>query len=92
MRSGFFAVAVGACALFAGLGAGVSKAEAACVRGVASWDVLWMRSGPNVRYSRVGSIPYDGCGVRIYWDSCAGAWCRVWYRGVSGWAHTRYLG
>lgn len=66
-------------------------AEAACVVGVQSWDVLWIRSRPSSRGTKVGSIPSDACRVRVFWDSCSGSWCRVRYRGVSGWAHTRYL-
>ena len=67
-------------------------AQAACVVGVASWDVLWIRSGPSTRYRKVGAIPHNGCGVRVYWRTCRRAWCRVRYRGVRGWAHTGYLG
>jgi hypothetical protein len=37
-------------------------AQAACVVDVASWDVLWIRSGPSTRYQKVGSIPHNGCG------------------------------
>ena len=66
-------------------------AKAACVVGVASWDVLWIRSGPSTRYGKVGSIPANACGVRINWDDCSGAWCRVYYRGVQGWSSTRLL-
>jgi len=66
-------------------------AQAACVVDVASWDVLWIRSGPSTRYQKVGSIPYNGCGVRVVWNDCSGNWYRVSYRGVWGWAHTRYL-
>jgi SH3-like domain-containing protein len=67
------------------------SAEAACVIRVESWDVLWIRQRPTSRSSKVGAIPYDACGVRVFWGSCRGSWCRVRYRGVSGWAHTRYL-
>ncbi len=66
-------------------------AEAACVVGVKSWDVLWIRSGPGIRYRKVGAIPYNACRVRVYWRTCRGFWCRVYYRGVRGWSHTRYL-
>lgn len=69
----------------------VPSAHAACVVDVASWDVLWIRSGPSTRYNKVGSIPSSGCGVRVDWSECRGPWCRVGYRGVWGWAHTRYL-
>ena len=59
------------------------------VSGVASWDVLWIRSAPSSRASKVGSIPADGTGVRNL--GCEGRWCRVEYRGVVGWSHGRYL-
>lgn len=83
--------------LYAGLAAmflfaaPVPTAQAACVVDVASWDVLWIRTGPSTRFQRVGSIPANGCGVRVIWSECQGSWCRVHYRGVSGWASTRYL-
>jgi len=62
----------------------------ACVTGVPSWDVLWMRSGPGIRFRRVGSIPAYSCRVRVT-GPCVGNWCKVRYRGQRGWAHTRYL-
>jgi uncharacterized protein YraI len=67
------------------------SAHASCVYDVPSWDVLWIRSGPTTRAPKVGSIPSNGCGVRINFDNCRGQWCQVSYRGVIGWAHTRYL-
>ena len=66
-------------------------ARAACVVDVASWDVLWIRRGPSTRFGKVGSIPSNGCGVRVNWSDCHGNWCHVRYRGVQGWTHTRYL-
>lgn len=70
-----------------------TPAQAACVTGVASWDVLWMRAGPSVHYRRVGSIGPNACGVRVYWNSCVrgGRWCRVRYRGMRGWVNMRYI-
>ena len=68
-----------------------TQAYAACVAGVRSNDVLWIRVDPWSDARKVGSIPYDACEVRVNWDRCRGRWCRVSYRGVSGWAHTRYL-
>ncbi|MGF1651444.1 MAG: SH3 domain-containing protein [Hyphomicrobiaceae bacterium] len=60
------------------------------VTGVASNDVLNIRSGPGVSYAKIGSIPPDTACV---WKSagCSGNWCRVSYAGVEGWANTRYL-
>lgn len=59
------------------------------VGGVASWDVLWIRSAPSPRATKLGSIPHDGSGIRNL--GCEGRWCRVEYRGVVGWSHGRYL-
>ena len=59
------------------------------VAGVATNDVLWIRSGPSSRFRKVGSIPFNGRGVRNM--GCERRWCRVEYRGVTGWAHGRYL-
>ena len=68
-----------------------SGASAHCVRGVANWDVLWIRSGPNRNAAKVGAIPPRACGVSVNYNRCRGSWCRVSYRGIRGWSHTRYL-
>ena len=68
------------------------EAKAECVRSVPPGDVLWIRSGPGSRFSRIGSFGRHECNVRIFWGSCRGSWCRVAKGGRSGWAHTRYLG
>ncbi len=68
-----------------------NPASAACVSGVASWDVLNMRSGPSARYRIVGAIPANACGVRIYWSRCSGNWCKVRYAGRRGWVNMRYI-
>ncbi|MEM7774051.1 MAG: hypothetical protein AAF732_00470 [Pseudomonadota bacterium] len=70
---------------------GAKDAHAACVVGVADWDVLWIRRGPSSRTRKVGAIPPFTCGVVVYWDACRGSWCPVYFRGVNGWSHTRYL-
>lgn len=59
------------------------------VVGVASDDVLWIRSGPSARTRKLGAIPFDARGVRNL--GCRNRWCRVQYRGVRGWSHIRYL-
>lgn len=61
------------------------------VRNVASSDRLNIRSGPRSRHSIVGSIPHDGSGVHCL-GPCRGNWCRVSWRGVTGWVNMRYLG
>ena len=71
--------------------AGPSRAETACVVGVPNWDVLWIRTGPGVRFARAKDIPANACGVQIA-GVCERGWCRVSYAGVGGWANVRYLG
>ena len=60
------------------------------VVGVASDDVLNIRSGPSVRYPIVGEIP-SGSGCVIRSRICQGRWCRVQYVGMRGWVNVRYL-
>lgn len=67
------------------------SAHAACVVGVKSNDVLWIRKGPSRNAIRVGRIPSAACGVKVRFGKCVGPWCRVRYRGVRGWSHTRFL-
>ncbi|HHN66950.1 MAG TPA: SH3 domain-containing protein [Thermopetrobacter sp.] len=63
-----------------------------CVTGVPRWDVLWVRSGPSVRYARIGSLPPAACGVRIrYCSRYRPNWCNIQWRGIRGWVNTRYL-
>lgn len=69
-----------------------TSAKAACVQNVSVGDVLWFRSGPGSRFARIGSFGRRECGIRIFWNSCSGSWCRVKKGGRQGWSHTRYLG
>jgi len=69
-----------------------TSASAACVRGVSRGDVLWIRSGPGGRFGRIGSFGRRECGIKIFWNSCSGSWCRVRKGGRQGWTHSRYLG
>ena len=66
-----------------------ADAPTLCVVGVASNDVLNIRSRPTSRSSIRGSIPPGRCGVRTTGSS--GNWLRVRYRGVSGWVNGRFL-
>ena len=60
------------------------------VTGVASYDVLNVRSGPSVAYTRVGEIPPDtGCVIRT--GPCHGNWCKIAYASTKGWVNTKYL-
>jgi len=74
--------------------AGAALACACCgthqVTGVAQYDVLNMRAGPGVRYSKVGSIP-AGSGCVLKSRNCRRSWCKVSFAGQEGWVNARYL-
>jgi N-acetylmuramoyl-L-alanine amidase len=65
-----------------------TDAEAACVTGVASNDVLNIRNGPGAKYNIVGSIRPGECGVVT--GRRSGNWVWVDY-GYGGYVHSRYL-
>lgn len=79
MRTKFLALAAGA-ALIAGTGA----ASAATVQ-----TDLNLRAGPGTNYQVIDAMP-AGAQVRV--RNCSGSWCRVNFRGESGWASASYLG
>lgn len=60
------------------------------VGGVASNDVLNIRSGPDAGSAIVSTIPPDGGGIRMT-GSCSGNWCPIDYRGAQGWVNRRFL-
>lgn len=64
--------------------------DAACVRGVAAGDRLWIRANPDARSSAVGAIGPRACDVTVV-GPCRGGWCRVEHAGRSGWSNARYL-
>ena len=61
------------------------------VTGVASNDVLWVRSCGSTSCERRGSLAPNEVGIEI--PRCDGNWCEVLssQSGVSGWASRRYL-
>ena len=65
-------------------------AHAACVTGVASNDVLNMRSRASARSAIVRGIPPHACGVTLT-GRYSGNWGRVRYGGVTGWVNMRYI-
>lgn len=67
-----------------------SSAEAACVIGVRSNDVLNMRSYASTRAAIVGVLRPRACGVTIRKRS--GNWGLIRHRGRQGWVNLRYLG
>lgn len=60
------------------------------VVGVASNDVLNIRSGPDAATGIVDAIPPNGKGIRRV-GGCAGQWCPVQYLNAKGWVNRRYL-
>ncbi|MCC2112703.1 MAG: SH3 domain-containing protein [Hyphomicrobiales bacterium] len=67
-----------------------AKAAEACVTGVARWDTLNARTGPSTRNRVIFRLPSGACGVNVT-GPCEGNWCKVRFRGRSGWVNTRYL-
>ncbi len=66
-----------------------NNAEAACVTGVRSNDVLNMRSYASTRGTIVGILRPRACGVSIRERS--GNWGLVRHRGRQGWVNLRYI-
>jgi SH3-like domain-containing protein len=67
-----------------------AASAAHCVVGVDRRDTLRMRSGPGVDHAEIGEIPPGACRIRQTGD-CRGVWCRIAWRGQSGWVNTHYL-
>lgn len=59
------------------------------VRGVASNDVLWIRSTPNNKSKKIGKISYNGNCIKNL--GCKNSWCKVNYQGIIGWVNGRFL-
>jgi uncharacterized protein YraI len=78
MRTKLLALAAGA-ALIAGTGA----ASAAMVTGD-----LHLRAGPGTNYPVIDTMP---AGSHVNVRNCTGGWCRLSYRGESGWASDNFL-
>jgi len=60
------------------------------VKGVESWDVLYIRSSPSTKGRKIGSIPSSGRGIKRL-GACQGTWCKISYRGTVGWSSMKYL-
>lgn len=71
---------------------GPRKAAAQSFRvvGVRYNDVLNMRLGPTSDAPVVATIPAAGRGIRVI-GQCAGEWCPITYRFVSGWVNRHYI-
>ncbi len=62
----------------------------ACIVDVEKGDTLKVRAGPGPNQVLRFGFPAGACGVRIAGE-CVAGWCRVDYRGYSGWAEQRFL-
>ena len=60
------------------------------VAGVAVDDVLNVRTGPAPNYPIISTVPPHARGVNSL-GQCVQDWCRVRYKGASGWVNRRYL-
>jgi hypothetical protein len=60
------------------------------VVGVEADDVLWVRRGPGTAFAEVGYLSPYGRRIQLI-GPCEAEWCRVHYKGLTGWASTRYL-
>ena len=81
-----------------GGGHGGYHAETYRVHGVGYHDHLNVRSGPGVRYGRVGALAYNAHGItlttctRITTSYGPSRWCLVNHNGYQvGWVNARYL-
>ena len=60
-----------------------------CVVGVASNDVLNVRSGPSASYAIVGRLTNHTCFVEVI--AKQGRWFKIAKDGTTGWVNSRYL-
>ncbi len=90
-KTGLLFSMIGAVVVFSGSQA---RACACCgtyrVVNVEKHDVLNIRSGPSVRYRKVGSIP-AGSACVIKTGRKRGKWHQVQYAQILGWVNSRYL-
>jgi uncharacterized protein YraI len=64
-------------------------AYAGCTANLTADRELNVRSGPSTNYQPVGKIPGQACRIRI--GNCDDGWCKVDYRGISGFSSEFYL-
>ncbi len=67
-----------------------SPDPALCVVRVDRGDTLRVRTGPGVSHDEIGGIPPGACGVERV-GGCKGPWCKIAWRGRTGWVNTYYL-
>lgn len=64
------------------------------VRGVESWDVLYIRSGPDPKSGKVGSIPANGMNIEFLNETRRygrNTWFKIRYESTVGWVNSYYL-
>jgi uncharacterized caspase-like protein/uncharacterized protein YraI len=59
------------------------------VRGIATDDTLFVRSGPGSSNPEVGELAYNASGINVY--NCDGKWCQIQYGCISGYSFLDYL-
>ncbi len=67
-----------------------SSARTGCVRRVAANDVLFIRAGPGPGNPAIGSLSSTACGLTLA-GTCHGPWCKIGWRGRSGWVNMHYV-
>ena len=72
------------------LGIQTAGAKTYRVYGVVSDDVLYIREDPSSKSKKIGSIPAFGKGIEKL-GSCERVWCKISYRGITGWSSMKYL-
>src|SRR4051812_25797380 len=91
-RFGAMSVLAAGLALTAGAWPLVAHAaEQLRVVGVASPDVLNIRSGPSASQPILGTAPPDARGLEGL-GACTHGWCRIRYGSIEGWVNARFIG
>ncbi len=61
----------------------------ASVKGIATDDTLFVRSGPGTNFAEIGELAYNATGISV--KNCEGKWCDVQYGCIAGFASAKYL-
>ncbi len=72
------------------MGIQTAIAETYRVYNVVSRDVLYIRERPSSKSKKIGSIPPSGKGIEKL-GPCERVWCKISYRGMTGWSSMKYL-
>ena len=71
------------------LAAGATLATFGAAHAATVTTDLNLRAGPGTDYPVIDAMP---AGAHVNISNCTGSWCRVSFRGESGWASASYLG